>query len=96
MSLVSAPLPCTQFASTDRVELVKVFNYLEFCLTQVVKDNELGALREVRAGHAVPRGVRPCMAVGPSCGYTSTASFTARRLLWRCWFLPAVAAGSGL
>lgn len=36
-----------QFASADRVELVTLFTYLEFCLTQVVKDNELGALREV-------------------------------------------------
>jgi hypothetical protein len=37
----------TQFAATDRVELVTVFNYIEFCLTQIVQDNELGALREV-------------------------------------------------
>lgn len=38
----------TQFASADRVELVTLFGYLEFCLTQIVQDNELGALREVR------------------------------------------------
>ena len=39
----------TQFASADRVELVTLFGYLEFCLNQIVMDNELGALREVRA-----------------------------------------------
>lgn len=38
----------TQFAAADRQELIGVFNYLEFCLKQVVQDNELGALREVR------------------------------------------------
>jgi hypothetical protein len=53
----------TQFAATDRVELVTVFNYIEFCLTQIVQDNELGALREVgagrgrRAGAGLARGV---------------------------------------
>ena len=41
--------PSAQFASADRVELVTLFGYLEFCLTQVVQDNELGALREVGA-----------------------------------------------
>ncbi|KAI7837358.1 hypothetical protein COHA_008797 [Chlorella ohadii] len=40
----------TQFASADRVELVTLFTYLEFCLTQVVQDNELGALREALEG----------------------------------------------
>ena len=39
----------TQFAGSDRNELVTVFNYIEFCLTQIVQDNELGALREVGA-----------------------------------------------
>ena len=38
----------TQFASADRIELVTLFGYLEFCLNQIVMDNELGALREVR------------------------------------------------
>ncbi len=46
--LPTVPLPHPQFASADRVELVTLFTYLEFCLTQVVQDNELGALREVR------------------------------------------------
>jgi hypothetical protein len=39
----------TQFASADRQELIGLFKYLEFCLTQIVQDNELGALREVGA-----------------------------------------------
>eukprot|EP00887_Chlorella_sp_A99_P003735 scaffold7.g3735.t1 len=43
-------LQSTQFASADRLELVELFRYLEFCLTQVVQDNELGALREALEG----------------------------------------------
>lgn len=34
-------------------ELVGLFNYLEFCLKQVVQDNELGALKEVGALRAL-------------------------------------------
>ena len=34
----------TQFGQADRVELRTLFGYLDFCLQQVVKDNEQGAL----------------------------------------------------
>ncbi len=37
----------TQFAGASREELVGLFGFLEFCLTQIVQDNELGALTEV-------------------------------------------------
>jgi magnesium chelatase subunit H len=39
-----------EFAAADRLELVSLFQYIEFCLNQVVKDNELGALREALEG----------------------------------------------
>ena len=69
-----------QFASADRLELVKLFTYIEFCLTQVVKDNELGALREVRAlgapgtsGGAVCCAV-PCRAALHACSAAPTST----------------------
>ncbi|KAI8476659.1 MAG: magnesium protoporphyrin chelatase [Monoraphidium minutum] len=40
----------TEFATADRLQLVTVFKYLEFCLEQVVKDNELGALKDALDG----------------------------------------------
>ena len=46
----------TEFAAADRLELVSVFDFLEFCLTQVVKDNELGALTEALDGQYVEPG----------------------------------------
>jgi magnesium chelatase subunit H len=46
----------TEFAKADRQELVNLFNYLEFCLTQIVKDNELGALAEGLRGEYVMPG----------------------------------------
>ncbi|GIL68376.1 hypothetical protein Vafri_21675 [Volvox africanus] len=45
-----------EFAKADRQELITLFNYLEFCLTQVVKDNELGALVEALNGQYVEPG----------------------------------------
>ncbi|GFR47291.1 hypothetical protein Agub_g8978, partial [Astrephomene gubernaculifera] len=45
-----------EFASADRQELITLFNFLEFCLTQIVKDNELGALVEALAGQYVEPG----------------------------------------
>ncbi|GIL44514.1 hypothetical protein Vafri_1964 [Volvox africanus] len=45
-----------EFAKADRQELITLFNYLEFCLTQVVKDNELGALVEALNGEYVEPG----------------------------------------
>nr|CAC69537.1 Magnesium chelatase H-subunit [Chlamydomonas reinhardtii]CAC69552.1 Magnesium chelatase H subunit [Chlamydomonas reinhardtii] len=45
-----------EFASANREELITLFNYLEFCLTQVVKDNELGALVEALNGQYVEPG----------------------------------------
>jgi magnesium chelatase subunit H len=49
-------LKYTPFAGANREELVTVFNYLEFCLTQIVKDNELGALTEALDGKYVLPG----------------------------------------
>lgn len=46
-AVISTPPRPLQYASADRVELVTLFGYLEFCLTQIIMDNELGALREV-------------------------------------------------
>ena len=40
----------TQFAGTDREELRKLFKYLDFCLEQVVADNEVGAFTEALEG----------------------------------------------
>lgn len=40
----------TRFAAADRLQLVELFRFLEFCLNQVVQDNELGALREASGG----------------------------------------------
>ncbi|CAG9463514.1 unnamed protein product [Pedinophyceae sp. YPF-701] len=40
----------TKFASADRDELRKLFDFIEFCLTQAVKDNEVGALVEALDG----------------------------------------------
>jgi magnesium chelatase subunit H len=45
-----------EFRRTDTQALVSLFNYLEFCLTQVVKDNELGALAEGLRGEYVMPG----------------------------------------
>lgn len=46
----------TKFASADRIQLRELFGYLEFCLNQVVKDNELGALNVGLAGRYVEPG----------------------------------------
>ena len=37
----------TEFKKANKDELRVVFKYLELCLQQVVKDNELGALQQV-------------------------------------------------
>ena len=39
----------TEFKKANKDELRSLFGYLEFCLTQIVKDNELGALEQVRS-----------------------------------------------
>lgn len=36
----------TKFAKADKNQLAGVFKYLEGCLEQIVKDNELGALKQ--------------------------------------------------
>jgi len=40
----------TQFKKADAAQLKAQFEYLKFCLEQVVKDNELGALKEALEG----------------------------------------------
>ena len=41
----------TEFKKANKDELRNLFKYLEFCLQQVVKDNELGALQQVSSLH---------------------------------------------
>ena len=36
----------TLWAGADKKQLAAAFTYLDFCLEQIVKDNELGALRQ--------------------------------------------------
>jgi hypothetical protein len=36
----------TKFAKADKNQLAGLFKYLEGCLEQIVKDNELGALKQ--------------------------------------------------
>ena len=36
----------TKFAKADKQQLAILFQYLEGCLEQIVKDNELGALKQ--------------------------------------------------
>jgi magnesium chelatase subunit H len=45
-----SPLQGSEFSRADREDLANTFKYLEFCLEQVVKDNELGALVEALDG----------------------------------------------
>ena len=47
-----------------------LFNYLQFCLEQVVKDNELGALKQALDGAYVEPGGLPSPAV---CAASSAA-----------------------
>jgi len=46
----------TPFATADKLQLKELFDYLAFCLTQVVKDNELGALSVGLDGRYVEPG----------------------------------------
>ena len=46
----------TQFKSVDRLALKETFKYLEYCLEQIVKDNEVGALAEALDGTYVEPG----------------------------------------
>ncbi|KAA6426638.1 MAG: magnesium chelatase subunit H [Trebouxia sp. A1-2] len=46
----------TEFKKANKDELRSLFGYLEFCLTQVVKDNELGALEQALKGGYVEPG----------------------------------------
>ena len=52
----SLRLQGTQFGKANREELRVLFNYLQFCLEQVVKDNELGALKQALDGAYVEPG----------------------------------------
>jgi magnesium chelatase subunit H len=46
----------SEFSGSNGQDLVNIFGYLEFCLEQVVKDNELGALQEALSGKYVLPG----------------------------------------
>lgn len=45
-----------EFSKVDRIELINTFKYLEFCLEQIVKDNEIGALVEGLEGKYIVPG----------------------------------------
>ena len=46
----------TQFKKADKKAMGAVFDYLQVCLEQVVKDNELGALQQALEGAYVEPG----------------------------------------
>eukprot|EP00898_Chlorokybus_atmophyticus_P003968 jgi/Chlat1/4572/Chrsp29S04466 len=46
----------TQFGDADQEKLRTVFNFLEFCLKQVVMDNEIGALKDALEGKYIVPG----------------------------------------
>jgi magnesium chelatase subunit H len=50
------PLKGTQFKKADPAQLKAQFDYLKFCLEQVVKDNELGALLQALNGDYILPG----------------------------------------
>merc|ERR1719183_1007451 len=50
------PLKRTQFKKADPAQLKAQFDYLKFCLEQVVKDNELGALLQALNGDYILPG----------------------------------------
>ena len=41
----------TKFAKADKNQLAGLFKYLDGCLEQIVKDNELGALKQALKVH---------------------------------------------
>lgn len=45
----------TKYAGANKQQLTGLFNYLEVCLEQVVKDNELGALKQALKVHVTSR-----------------------------------------
>ena len=49
-------LQSTQFKKADKKAMGAVFDYLQVCLEQVVKDNELGALQQALEGAYVEPG----------------------------------------
>ena len=46
----------TRFENADATKLEKQFNYLAFCLEQVVKDNEVSSMKQALEGKYVPPG----------------------------------------
>jgi len=42
----TAPVQGTPYAKADKQQLASLFQYLGGCLEQIVKDNELGALKQ--------------------------------------------------
>ena len=55
-SLWGDSLKGTRFESVDTAAMTKLFEYLRFCLEQIVKDNEIGALKEALEGKYVLPG----------------------------------------
>lgn len=77
-----ACLQGTKFAGANKQQLAGTFAYLEACLEQVVKDNELGALRQALKVQAFPyimfKDKHDCCTASPPCHCTCCA------MLWHC------------
>ena len=62
----------TQFAKADKNQLSVLFKYLDGCLEQIVKDNELGALKQaLKVAHSCKQASChlsfPCTPRSPFC-----------------------------
>jgi hypothetical protein len=68
----------TPWAKANKKQLAGVFTYLDFCLEQIVKDNELGALRQALEARAPAHPASPGVAAASVLG----------RLLSGCWAAP--------
>lgn len=76
----------TEFKKANKDELRAVFKYLEFCLQQVVKDNELGALQQV-CSTCLPAAVR---CAGSGLSVSRCAMLCDRLLALNCVMLLCV------
>ncbi len=71
----------TEFKKANLQDMRLLFTYLEFCLEQIVKDNELGALKQGLAGGYVEPGpggdpIRNPKVLPPSWVLCAAASLT--------------------
>ncbi len=68
------------FAKADKNQLAGVFKYLDGCLEQIVKDNELGALKQALK---VPTHTAATPSIQPLSSHAEEALHTALHDL--CW-----------